>query len=492
MRFAGPYLKSEAYGSALFYALAAVGFVVIAAPAAEWAAEMAGIGDLPGVTILALIIGAPLVFFIAASGRQPHILPALLIATGAFGASAFINILPQMSLTFALIGVYGFAGLVPRWRPWWGAGIFAALLIALVLPFGLSAQTGAGFFLRVTATETAAEILNLFGVSFISAHDVLIFENSLARVDAPCSGLKSIFTGSAFFLAASLMLRRRLSPRWLAAYGAFLLLLLTGNIARIVILVTLIEVYDAHPLAELLHIPLGLLFFILACAAGTWFLTLVAPQASFQAQPEKPRAAFSQSAMVTSVVPFLAVALAFIFAPVNSDANTVAPVLSAPAREVYTRLDLTPAEIRFYNTHPQTNAMKWRFETAEYSGSVLMVRSSALTAMHAPEICFEANGFSINKMTTKTAPEDKTYRELSVGDPAMNAFYWMQSRATITDSFTTRLNRYALHGENDWVMVTILFDNGPNFSMKKTTGFLKELEQHVAGLFAGERGIFHD
>ena len=463
--------------------------MIVAAPAIAWAVGWPlgfGAANAAMVYSFAAIIAMSLLVFFSAARVEPRLSPLLLIGAGAIGAAGFINILPQLALTSALIGAYGFVGLIPRWQVWWSAGLFAALLIALVLPFGVSSQTGAGFFLRVVVTDAAAQILNMFGVTFLSAHDVLIFENSLARVDAPCSGLKSLFTGTAFFLAASMVLRRRLSPRWLGAYGVFLLLILTGNVARIVILVTLIESYDARALAELFHIPLGILFFVLSCAAGVWFLTFVQAQASDDASKKSPHLMPLHQTFAASLLPLAAISLALIIAPADGAARSGAPSLAAPMLGEFNPLDLTPAEKRFYASHADTSARKWRFQSNGLSGSVLMVRSSALTAMHAPEICFEANGFQINAMKTHEAP-GRSWRELSVGKPALSAVYWMQSRNTITDSFTTRLNRYALHGENDWVMVTILFDYGPDFGMKKTSGLLKSLEQHVAGQVGEER-----
>lgn len=204
-------MKPEQLASAFLFALAAASFVIVAVPAMGWAVGWSlgvGAANATMLYIFAAIIAVSLLVFFSAVKVQPRLLPLLLIGAGALGAAGLINILPQLALTFALIGAYGFAGLVPKLRVWWGAGLFAAMLIALVLPFGVSTQTGAGFFLRVAVTDAAAQILNMFGVTFLTAHDVLIFENSLARVDAPCSGLKSLFTGTAFFLAASMVLRR--------------------------------------------------------------------------------------------------------------------------------------------------------------------------------------------------------------------------------------------------------------------------------------------
>jgi exosortase O len=488
MRLTGTNIILRTYAPAFLYAITAVGFVVISTMPANWIGNTLGIQLFTHVNFLTPIIFA--IVFIALLKNHAHqsLIPSLFIAAGALGVSIFINILPQLSLTFALVGVFGFVGLVPKWRQWWSTSVFAALLIALVLPFGVSSQTGFGFFMRVAVTDAAAQILNLFGMTLLSAHDVLIFENSLARVDAPCSGLKSLFTGTAYFLAASAVLQRRMTFKWLLAYSAFLFLIVTGNVTRIIILVTMLEAFDAQPLAELLHIPLGIIFFALACAAGTWLLTTVETRLSVI----KTNTARQRSPMLGSLISLCAVGVALTFAPPRSYVTITQLSITAPSNGLYKSLPLTPAETRFYNSNPQTNAKKWRFERNNLSGSLLIVRSSALTAMHAPEICFEANGFNVRNMSTHTLTDRETIRELSLDNPPMRAIYWMQSHATVTDSFTTRLGRYAFKGENDWVMITILFDNDPSFTSKMTTDFYTELKQHVDELITAERGISYE
>ncbi len=474
--------------AALFYAAASAVFIVIAQSSAIWAGSALNLKPFAPVTVFAAPIFVIVLVLLLRRAPQRVVPPSLLIATGAFGASFFINILPQLSLAFALAGAWGFAGLVPSWRSWWDASLFPALLTALVLPFGVSSETGFGFFLRVFITDSAAQILNAFGVTSLAAHDLLIFENTLARVDAPCSGLKSLFTGTAFFLAASAVMTRRLSAKWLFAYSVFLLLMITGNVARIVILAAIMNSPGAEALAQLFHIPLGIVFFALACVAGIWLLGRV--EARQPAVLVGAKDGWSVAAAAAAVL--AAVAAAFLFSPAVSGAAARQPVISAPATSAYHPLALTPAEERFYNSHQNTGAKKWRFDHNGLSGSLLIVRSSALTSMHAPEICFEANGLAVRRMQTQIGKGGETIRELFFVEPDLHGLYWMQSRDTITDSFLVRLKRYALQGQNDWVMVTILFNHDLELTEKTTSEFYNDLMQHVDGLLKAERDNRHD
>lgn len=472
---------------AFFYAATAACFVWIAVAPGRWALSALGVETMVSPVFIAATTS--LFFFILTLKSPPRfiVLPSALIAVGAFGAGAFINILPQLSATFAMIGAFGFAGLVHEWREKWNASLFYALLIALALPFAVTSQTGFGFFMRVAVTDAAAQILDLLGVALLSAHDVLIFENSLARVDAPCSGLKSLFTGSAFFFAASGLLQRRMSLKWLLVYGAVLAFLFSGNITRIVILVILLETFQAPALAELLHIPLGLLFFILSCAAGVFLLTKIETRAPQEQEKTSPPISPTLGGLVCLGVTSMAVALI----PIRG-LEAGAPLITPPAYGDYQHLPLMRAETQFYNSNPQTAAKKWRFAIDELSGSILFVRSSALTAMHAPEICLEAGGYKVTDMATHRVAPHETLREVSLGEPSIRAMYWMQSTATVTDSFTTRLKHYALKGENDWVMITVVFDNSAALNSETMIAFFKELKQHVALLLSAEKGMSHE
>ena len=136
-----------------------------------------------------------------------------------------------------------------------------------------------GFYLRLITADAAAQILAVFGHASYGAHDVLIFDNGIAQVDLPCSGLKSLFTGTGFFLIASLILRRAVSLKWLMGYGVFAGLLILANTVRVTLLVWVLEVLEQRALAETIHMPLGLMLFCLVCLGGIFILLKIPHQA---------------------------------------------------------------------------------------------------------------------------------------------------------------------------------------------------------------------
>ena len=73
------------------------------------------------------------------------------------------------------------------------------------------------------------------------------------------------------------------------------------------------------------------------------------------------------------------------------------------------------------------------------------------------------NGLSVDDMQTRDLNAGQ-YRYLTVDNGRRNAVYWMQSENTMTDDFRKRLSQFIFGGQDDWVMVTILFDERLNLS----------------------------
>jgi len=94
---------------------------------------------------------------------------------------------------------------------------------------------------------------------------------------------------------------------------------------------------------------------------------------------------------------------------------------------------------------------------------MLVVRSGAANGLHAPEVCMLGNGMSVDQMQTRKFNVGN-YRYLTVNSGRRNAVYWMQSEKTVTDDFRKRLSQFVFGGQDDWVMVTILFDGRLNLT----------------------------
>ena len=200
--------------------------------------------------------------------------PALILALGGsllfLPAERYLNINTLSAGLFALSG-YGLLGL---WMApgQWRQGFPAALLIAGTLPFGDHLQTFVGYPMRIFTASLVGSGLAQAGVSSVGVDTILVFENGVSQVDLPCSGVKSLWTGALFLLAATWLERRRLNGRWLLVAMIFAGLLFAANLARVTTLITVGEVAGWRLTAQMLHVPLGVLGFAAACAVAVLLL----------------------------------------------------------------------------------------------------------------------------------------------------------------------------------------------------------------------------
>lgn len=426
-------------------------YLVNALPVIEWVLSQDTL-SLPAVLLGAFgcMIVAGIIFLFGFPTKRLSTEAVILVVICA-GLSHFtFSIFHQLSTAFILLGFYGFAAGFERITPrLWRQGIVLASLAALVLPFAIARGTGLGFYLRLLTADTAAQVLSWLGFTSMGAHDVLIFDNGIAQVDAPCSGLKSLFTGTAFYLVASLMFRRVISFKWVGLYSLFIGLLLIANTLRVILLIYMSEIANQHDLAEAIHVPLGLILFSLCCVVALWGMKYIP---SYR-QTSGPR---------TRTLPFWgwAVALVFLLAMSvirGTEVTAFTPHLSPPTDLSLKPIELTPTETGFFKARENTQASKWMFEYQGLSGSMLVVQSRAANGLHAPEICFLGNGISVNTMRSISS-QGQTYRWLSVDESRKSAMYWMQSGTDVTDDFRVRLSRFLFGGKRDWTLVTILLD----------------------------------
>lgn len=410
-----------------------------------------------------VIIGIIAIIWKFGFPKKPISVPALyLIASSGLLSILTFSILQQLSASFALLGMYGFlSSLAGISLTFWRKGLIMAGLSALALPFALVPGTGMGFYLRLLTADAAAQLLALVGHNSLEAHDVLIFDNGIAQVDLPCSGLKSLFTGTGFFFLASLIMRREANIKWIIGYSIFAILLIVANAFRVTILIWVSEIMQHREIAETIHMPLGLILFCAVCISGVFILHKLKPMKSAKEEVISVESKPIVPALALSILVGFTLLVSSDFLP-RSDLSGPKHITLPKVLDVKT-VALTPTETEFFGARDQTSAKKWMFEYQGFSGSMLVVRSGAANGLHAPEVCMLGNGISVDQMETRVFNSGK-YRHLTVDSGRRNAVYWMQSEQTITDDFRKRLGEYVLGGQDDWVMVTILFDEHLNLA----------------------------
>jgi exosortase len=137
-------------------------------------------------------------------------------------------------------------------------------LLVLSVPVIASLQFYAGYPMRTMTASGATWLLNLVGIEATRTGTSMMAYGRTVLVDAPCSGVRMLWTASV--LCASLAaMRTRVSPGGMAiALACVLPIVLVGNTVRAAMLF-LIETADSPP-PGYLHSLVGIVTFVIVAA----------------------------------------------------------------------------------------------------------------------------------------------------------------------------------------------------------------------------------
>ena len=358
--------------------------------------------DVPLFNGAMLVAGAMLLTFLGWHYRQSieiapglHRLPLLLI----FGCSIatistqWLVSLPQLPVGLFLLGSYGVLGL--SLAPWaWRRGLPVAMAIACLLPFGVQFSTGVGAPARIFTAQIVEWILHSWQISAISAGDVIVLETGVAYVDVPCSGLKSMWTGTLFLLAATWLEGRQIGVRWLVVGLTNLGFLAIANIGRVLILTLLTHVLHQPEWAEILHVPLGLSGFIMASLL-TWGLLRWVPKAGIKLGAEQRLEVAPIALNWRSQLGLAGLLLVLAIVPLPQPERASVPMdLSrlqwAEPMQTQT-LSLNLQEQQFFANYPGVTTRKQQFQYGDLTGTSVLVSSPTWQAPPRPRTLFDSD-----------------------------------------------------------------------------------------------------
>lgn len=392
--------------------------------------------------------------------------PLLLMVGSALSAIAFqwwIDI-EQLTILLFLLGTYGLCGLFLA-PSVWRKGLPLVSIVACLVAFSSQLGVGLGMPARILTAHAVERILSAWHVVAISSYDIIVLENGIAQVDVPCSGLKSLGTGTLFLLAATWMEGQKLGVRWLFVCLLNLFLLLCANTIRILLLVVITYVFKQPLIAETLHIPLGLMGLGFACGLSWMMLQTVPKQGEVKEKGtggRKDTKHLSSPASLTAQALLIAFVLAL--APINQlyhhqqEQPRSLASLHLPEQIMSERIPLSAAEHKFFDNYPSIVPEKRRFVSGDLSGSILMVANTTWRTYHPPELCLLASGLEVNRIERKLLTPAVQARWLSLADGKYSAAYWFQSPKQTTDDFLSRLWSDVTRRQKKWVLISVLFD----------------------------------
>lgn len=430
---------------------------------------------------------------------RAHPLPLVLALGGSLAYLVSERLLDINTLSAVLFGIATY-GLIGLWMSpqSWRAGLPAALLLIGVLPFGEHMQTFIGYPMRIFTAELVRDGLALFGVTSAGVDTILVLENGVSQIDLPCSGVKSLWTGALFFLAVTWLERAALNVRWLLIAGVFALLLFVSNLMRVGMLVVTADVLNVPLAAEMLHVPLGVLGFVGACAAAVVLLrwgnkrgpqtadggrTATNSQALAMPLYAKSEAwAIPQFSLVLGIA---LCAMGLLYAPrPETGLAQLAPTWSFPADLHTEPLPLKSDEQEGLTRDGAESATRYRFEWQGLSGTMILVPSRTWRAHHRPERCFEVFGLQLYDSKAQLVTSDFPLRAVTLRDPKselrLDAAYWFQSSTRTTDDYGTRIWADTSAPGERWVLVSILFNQPLKPNDARATSLFQALNTAVA------------
>jgi exosortase O len=383
-----------------------------------------------------------------------------------------MNIVASSLFFLASYGLLGLWMAPVRWRQ----GLPAALLLIGALPFGDHMQTFVGYPMRIATAHLVGDSFRALGVGSIGLDTILTFENGIAHVDLPCSGVKSLWTGGLFLIAVTWLERHPLNLRWLWIAGLFGGLLFVGNFIRVAVLIGVGVVGQMALLAEVMHVPLGVLSFGVACGVALWLVRWrvrteaerVPSGREASATTSRPQDTCEASAHFQPIwlSPTLVVCIgmmALLYQPRPQSGLTAPPPAWSFPPEITTSVEpLTADETWWLTKDGAESADRRRFQWGDVSGSMLLITSYTWRAHHRPERCFEVKGLSVDDLRTHLVAPELPIRVVALGQGdernTHSAVYWFQSAELITEDYGTRMWADVAPQRTRWVLVAILFD----------------------------------
>jgi exosortase O len=411
-------------------------------------------------------------------------LPAVVLALG--GSVLFVLVerfLDINTLSASLFGLssYGLLGLWMR-PPAWHQRLPAALLVVGVLPFGEHMQTFVGYPMRILTASMVRDGLSAAGIPSIGVDTILVLENGVSQVDLPCSGVKSLWTGALFLIAATWIQHRAIDWRWFVIAAVFSALLFFANLARISTLVVVGQVMGSRLAAEMLHVPMGVLGFVAVCAAGVGMLHRAAAMGSDDAI-RCPRLEHPRWLAALLAAGLFGLTLAYVPPPITG-LTQPAPARQWPAEFAVQPMPLQPHELEWFARDSAASAERYRFAWRDIAGSMILITSSTWRAHHRPERCFEVYGLALGDSSTYLVAPDFPVRFVALSNRSTretwSASYWFQSGQRVTDDYGTRIADDLSSPRNTWVLVSIIFDQQHDPRTAELTPFYLALRSTVA------------
>ena len=372
-----------------------------------------------------------------------------------------VNTLSACCFFLASYGLIGLWLSPARWQK----GLPAAILLVLTLPIGMHIDTFIGYPVRVMTAKIVQQLFMGLGIHSVNTDTVLMIENKVAHVDLPCSGVKSLWTGTLFLVAATWLEQKRLDFQWGLIAIVFTVTLLIGNTFRVAALILVGQVGNWMLGAEILHVPLGIFAFVVSCGLAAFLLRLRRSD-RISADDDDLIFPLQQPTWLSYFLLVTIASMALVYAqrPIVAQASQLQSAdswsFSAELHAVRQENDEILNETLF--GEGAESVERYRFDWHGLRGSMLLVNSRSWRAHHNPKGCFSGTMEIINsetKFVSDDFPIQLMTMESHKQEKMLSAAYWFQSPSQTTNDYATRIWADLRPHRPMWTMITILFED---------------------------------
>jgi exosortase O len=370
-----------------------------------------------------------------------------------------------------------------------------SLFICILIPLERHVETFIGFPLRLLTAEITRSALSSVGVIIQGTSTILVAENAASSIDSACSGVKTIWAGTLFFLLASHISRQRLNFRWFLHLSLTIALLVTANFFRVLLLSVLALVVKNQDIFRLLHLPLGASGFVAVCLIAS---CLAKTKCKIQEDIVRKKGVVSAPTTIPIAIScLLTSALAAGAAPIPLPTEAKSPKsfeVQFSANLQIAPLPLTHQEKNFFYQRPGAKVSKWRFRSSEnpsQSGTMVISISRSSLAQHDPLQCLVGSGHDINSRRTILVDQKFPVHMATIVGTDGLFLHWFQRRGEVTVDFSHRFWAGILHSE-PWIMVSVLLDPSTTTTSTQTLELLQSIRADMALILSNEEEINHD
>lgn len=404
---------------------------------------------------------------------QGHWLPAA-VALGAVAGdliSARWIELRSLEAAWFVVETWGLVGLYMGPVAWRRTAPVALLGLA-ALPVSHHLDTWVGFPLRRLIAGEVAHLLDLLGVASVQEGTVLQLDGGGADVAGACSGVKSLWSAGVFLASATWSLRRPLDGWWLGIAAILLGLVLVTNGVRVAVVVVLHEVLSAPLLADVVHAPIGLVGFAVACLAAGGLLAL---RPELPARVEPAAGGHPRWLGAVFVAQLAALTAAAVIPPPTS------PPVDAPELPSWaSALPLAGLDASFTRERG-SRAAKGRLRLGERDAELLLVSSRTAVGQHPPSWCLEGAGWTVAQQVAWTIAGEAV-RGARLNRPAgeATAIWWYQAGDRRTPDHGARALA-ALSDDATWTLVALVVEGELPADHPELADAVVQLRSHLSG-----------